>query len=184
MFKERQRIAHARKQARAADVLPQTAHGGLSRSWAQGLLSEATTRRDLPALAPTDARSMHETALENTFICQPQQRNMHGRIFGGFLCRRAYELAWATAFQFVGTRPVFVEVDEITFQKPVDVGDLLRLRSRVLWSGPKDDPAVACVHVQVVASVSQPEAVKSDITNTFVFVFEVETARLSRGRCD
>lgn len=75
---------------------------------------------------------------------------------------------------------MFVEVDEITFKRPVDVGDLLRLRSRVLWSASKD-PAVATVHVQVIASVSQPEAVKSNITNTFVFVFEVETARLAQG---
>jgi acyl-coenzyme A thioesterase 9 len=30
---------------------------------------------------------MDDTSLENTFTCQPQQRNMHGRIFGGFLMR-------------------------------------------------------------------------------------------------
>lgn len=72
------------------------------------------------------------------------------------------------------------QVDEITFKRPVDVGDLLRLRSRVLWSAAKD-PSLATVHVQVIASVSQPEAVKSDITNTFAFVFEVETARLAQG---
>lgn len=96
--------------------------------------------------------------------------------------RRAYELAWATGFQFLGTRPIFVEVDEITFKRPVDVGDLLRLRSRVLWAAPKTtDPSQAIVHVQVVASVSQPEAVKSDITNTFVFVFVVDVDRVTRG---
>lgn len=103
-----------------------------------------------------------------------KQTNNHSFI------RRAYELAWATAYQFVGTRPVFVEVDEITFKRPVDVGDLLRLRSRVLWSAAKD-AELASVHVQVIASVSQPEVVKSNITNTFVFVFEVERARLAQG---
>jgi len=30
---------------------------------------------------------MEETLMENTFTCQPQQRNMHGRVFGGFLMR-------------------------------------------------------------------------------------------------
>ena len=30
---------------------------------------------------------MDETSLENTFTCQPQQRNVHGRVFGGFLMR-------------------------------------------------------------------------------------------------
>jgi hypothetical protein len=35
---------------------------------------------------------MDDTSLENTFTCQPQQRNMHGRIFGGFLMRCACSL--------------------------------------------------------------------------------------------
>ena len=48
---------------------------------------------------------MDETSLENTFTCQPQQRNIHGRIFGGFLMRRAFELAHSTAYLFAGSRP-------------------------------------------------------------------------------
>lgn len=47
-------------------------------------------------------------------------------------CRRAFELAFATAYLFAGCRPTFVHVGEITFQKPVEVGDLLRLHSTVL----------------------------------------------------
>ena len=42
---------------------------------------------------------------------------------------------------YAGTRPMFVEVDEVTFKSPVDVGDLLRLSSVVLMSHP--DPADA-----------------------------------------
>ena len=30
---------------------------------------------------------MDDTSLSNTFTCQPEERNMHGRIFGGFLMR-------------------------------------------------------------------------------------------------
>lgn len=51
------------------------------------LLAEARTAADLPALAAGDAVLMPLTTLHNTFICQPQQRNMHGRMFGGFLMR-------------------------------------------------------------------------------------------------
>jgi hypothetical protein len=53
------------------------------------LLQQARAAADLPALAPPDALLMSATSLENTFTCQPQQRNMHGRIFGGFLMRCA-----------------------------------------------------------------------------------------------
>jgi acyl-coenzyme A thioesterase 9 len=42
---------------------------------------------DMPALADPLAIAAEETSLSNAFVCQPQQRNMHGRIFGGFLMR-------------------------------------------------------------------------------------------------
>jgi acyl-coenzyme A thioesterase 9 len=46
---------------------------------------------DLPALAQGNAVLMQATKLANTFTCQPQQRNMHGRVFGGFLMRWAFQ---------------------------------------------------------------------------------------------
>jgi hypothetical protein len=58
-----------------------------TRARAQHLLAEARSAVDLPALAAGDAVLMPSTSLSNTFICQPQQQNMHGRVFGGFLMR-------------------------------------------------------------------------------------------------
>jgi acyl-coenzyme A thioesterase 9 len=52
-------------------------------------------------------------------VCEPQQRNTAGRIFGGFLMRRAVELAASTAFCFAGARPVCLGSEEIAFKKPV-----------------------------------------------------------------
>lgn len=49
-------------------------------------------------------------------------------------CRRAFELAFATSYMFAGSRPTFIRVGEITFKKPVEVGDLLRLHSTVLFT--------------------------------------------------
>jgi hypothetical protein len=46
--------------------------------------------------------------------------------------RRAYELAFAAAFTLAGARPTFLMCDEITFARPVDVGDLLRFRAGVV----------------------------------------------------
>ncbi len=45
---------------------------------------------------------------------------------------QAYELAFATAYTFSGRRPLFLKCDEITFKKPVDVGNILRFHSKVL----------------------------------------------------
>ncbi len=99
---------------------------------AKALLQEARPLLDLPALAAGDSVLLSHTQLSNVFICQPQHRNTHHRVFGGFLMRRAFELAFATAYQFAGAQPVFREVDEVTFQRPVDVGDLVRFESVVV----------------------------------------------------
>ena len=83
---------------------------------------------ELPALAPRDVVPSSATRTENIFVAQPQQRNLSGRIFGGFLLRRAFELAFATTYVFGGDRPVFKQVSDMDFLRPVDVGDLLRLK--------------------------------------------------------
>ena len=44
--------------------------------------------------------------------------------------RRSFELAFATAYLFGGDKPRFLEVDDISFDKPVDVGDLLVFKVR------------------------------------------------------
>eukprot|EP00971_Amphidinium_carterae_P258250 5126154-Amphidinium_carterae.1 len=50
-----------------------------------------------------------------------KERNTAGRVFGGFLMRRCYELAFASCFAFSGSHPVFVEVTDFLFTKPVTV---------------------------------------------------------------
>jgi len=64
---------------------------------AKALLDEANLLLSMPALAARDDILLSATALQNALITQPQQRNTAGRIFGGFLMRRAYELAFSTA---------------------------------------------------------------------------------------
>ena len=53
---------------------------------------------------------------------------------GSCSCRRAFELAFATSYLFAGSRPTFTQVGEITFKRAVEVGDLLRLHSTVLYT--------------------------------------------------
>ncbi|KAF8402408.1 hypothetical protein HHK36_013363 [Tetracentron sinense] len=83
------------------------------------LLAEGRIFCDMPALADRDSILMRDTCLQNSLICQPQQRNIHGRIFGGFLMHRAFELAFSTAYAFAGTVPCFLEVDHVDFLRPV-----------------------------------------------------------------
>lgn len=83
------------------------------------MLSEGRIFCDMPALADRDSILIKDTCLQNSLMCQPQQRNIHGRIFGGFLMRRALELAFATAYAFAGSQPCFQDVDHVDFLKPV-----------------------------------------------------------------
>ncbi|KAL5201207.1 hypothetical protein ABZP36_035561 [Zizania latifolia] len=144
------------------------------------LLAEGRVFSDLPALADRDSILMKDTRLENSLICQPQQRNLHGRIFGGFLMHRAFELAFSTAYAFVGQRPCFLEVDHVDFLKPVDVGDFLRFKSCVLYTQ-LDNPEQPLVNVEVVAHVTRPELRRSEVSNTFHFTFTVSSDALNKG---
>ncbi|KAI3685283.1 hypothetical protein L6452_34524 [Arctium lappa] len=134
------------------------------------LLAEGRVFLDMPALADRDSILIKDTCLQNALICQPQQRNTHGRIFGGFLMRRAFELAFATAYAFAGSAPCFLEVDHVDFLKPVDVGNFLRFKSCVLYTE-LENPEEPLINVEVVAHVTRPELRSAEVSNKFYFTF-------------
>ncbi|XP_030553254.1 acyl-coenzyme A thioesterase 2, chloroplastic [Rhodamnia argentea] len=136
------------------------------------LLAEGRIFSDMPALADRNSILLRDTRLENSLICQPQQRNIHGRIFGGFLLHRAFELAFSTAYAFAGLVPCFLEVDHVDFLRPVDVGDFLRFKSCVLYTE-QEKPDGPLINVEVVAHVTRPELRSSEVSNTFYFTFTV-----------
>ncbi|XP_010242486.1 PREDICTED: acyl-coenzyme A thioesterase 9, mitochondrial-like isoform X2 [Nelumbo nucifera] len=146
----------------------------------EALLAEGRIFCDMPALANRDSILMRDTRLQNSLICQPQQRNMHGRIFGGFLMNRAFELAFSTAYAFAGMVPCFLEVDHVDFLKPVDVGDFLRLKSCVLYTE-LDNPELPLINIEVVAHVTRPELRSSEVSNTFHFTFTVRPEAMKNG---
>merc|ERR1719277_990349 len=132
----------------------------------------------MPALAPENDVLLAETRMQNVFLTMPQQRNTAGRIFGGFLMRRAYELARSTAHLFGGRRPIFHELDEVTFKAPVSVGDMVKFDACVLYTSEHIDPkGRATIHTEVKAYVLKPETRQTILSNTFNFTFGV-TANL------
>eukprot|EP00252_Welwitschia_mirabilis_P013988 TRINITY_DN30993_c0_g1_i1.p1 TRINITY_DN30993_c0_g1~~TRINITY_DN30993_c0_g1_i1.p1 ORF type:complete len:476 (-),score=79.22 TRINITY_DN30993_c0_g1_i1:234-1661(-) len=153
-------------------------HGDLGRL--NALLREGRVLCDMPALADRDSILIKDTRLENALICQPQQRNLHCRIFGGFLMHRAFELAFSTCYAFAGQTPYFLEVDHVDFLKPVDVGDFLRFKSCVLYTQ-LDDPERPLINIEVVAHVTRPELRSSEVSNTFYFTFTIHPDNLKGG---
>ncbi len=175
--------ARARKEARQSKIhlgRPMSERSLKIDVRAAHLLEEAGMLLRMPSLADPNTMLMDQTAQSNAMVAQPQARNLHDRIFGGFLMRRAFELAFATAYLFGGDKPRFLEVDDISFDKPVDVGDLLVFKSLVLYTDPdgrnlgtyvdKHD-GLPLVNVEVECWVTSPESKKAEVSNFFYFTF-------------
>ncbi|XP_062081453.1 acyl-coenzyme A thioesterase 2, chloroplastic [Humulus lupulus] len=170
LFDEAEARSSMRKRKRGDQERREFENGEANRL--QTLLAEGRIFCDMPALADRDSILLRDTRQENSLICQPQQRNIHGRIFGGFLLHRAFELAFSTAYAFAGLVPYFLEIDHVDFSRPVDVGDFLRLKSCVLYTE-LHNPDQPLINIEVVAHVTRPELRSSEVSNTFYFTFTV-----------
>ncbi|KAF9203114.1 hypothetical protein BGZ49_006768 [Haplosporangium sp. Z 27] len=141
---------------------------------------------------PEDVEWMSDTKMSASHIMQPQDRNVHDKvefenskieyalnvktlsllrqikIFGGYLMRLAYELAFSNASVFISTRPKFLALDEISFRKPVSIGTFLALDSQVVYSEGGDSQSF---QVMVKADVLDVKKKNRETTNTFWFTF-------------
>ncbi|KAK1078593.1 hypothetical protein LTR33_007106 [Friedmanniomyces endolithicus] len=90
-----------------------------------------------PVRKPSNVHFMETTRMSTASIMQPQYRNRHNfMIFGGFLLKTTFELAFCCAASFAHSRPTFVSLDPSTFQNPVPVGSVLYLTATVVYTDP------------------------------------------------
>ncbi|KAL1626068.1 hypothetical protein SLS54_002902 [Diplodia seriata] len=95
-----------------------------------------------PLRRPSNVYFMKDTKLQTANIMQPQYRNRHHfMIFGGFLLKQTFELAFCCAASFAHARPTFVSLDPSTFLNPVPVGSVLYLTATVVYTDPPIVPA-------------------------------------------
>jgi acyl-CoA hydrolase len=82
-----------------------------------------------------------------------------------------FRLQCWSEFSLIVGRPVLQEMGDVSFRRPVDVGDMVRLRSRVTHtqSGTTSSPPV--IVVEVTLNIIQPERLATHVSNTFTFVF-------------
>lgn len=57
-------------------------------------------------------------------------------IFGGYLLKQTFELAFCCAASFSNSRPTFLSLDPSTFDNPVPVGSVLYLKATVSYTDP------------------------------------------------
>lgn len=93
-----------------------------------------------PLRKPPQTHYMSSTTLSSSQIMQPQYRNRHNfMIFGGYLLKTTFELAFCCAAAFSHSRPTFLSLDPSTFENPVPVGSVLYLKATVAYTESVDD---------------------------------------------
>ncbi|KAK2783676.1 hypothetical protein FQN53_009128 [Emmonsiellopsis sp. PD_33] len=111
-----------------------------------------------PLSRPKNVVHMKDTILKSAQIMQPQYRNLHNfMIFGGFLLKQTFELAFCCAAAFSNSRPTFLSLDPSTFDNPVPVGSVLYLKATVSYTDPPlNTPATATTNADGAAADSSP----------------------------
>jgi len=110
--------------------------------------------------------AMGSTLISASQIMQMNHRNIHGNMFGGYLMRKAFELAYICAARFNSdSRPEFVGFDDVFFRKPVNVGDFWTYTALVVFAG------AGAIRVRVEAHIEDVVADSEEATNEFFFVF-------------
>lgn len=113
---------------------------------------------------------MRDTRMDSMVLCQPQERNFSGNIFGGWLMRKAFEIGRANAYTYSAgcaehCFPVLLAVDDILFLHPVTLGTLLQFHSQVTYSS----SSAFVVEVETRAHDLQLAHKPHKVTNRFHF---------------
>lgn len=95
----------------------------------------------------------------------PDLENVPQKIFGGYVIRRAFELALIQAEEIMPDRPIFVRVNRINFLQPIRIGDKLDFTSRVVYSGETS------MTLEIDIERTSMDKVTKALSNTCVFTF-------------
>ncbi|KAK6195836.1 hypothetical protein SNE40_001182 [Patella caerulea] len=117
-------------------------------------------------IKPENSVWMEDAGLKNVIVCHPQQRNLYNKIFGGYLMRKALELAVANAALYCKVYPKIKVVHDICFKKPVEIGSLLFLSSQIVYT------EGSLIQVKVLAEVVNQTVGNPETTNNFHFTFD------------
>lgn len=135
----------------------------------QARLAALHAARAAPGFTGPEAGRLVLESWERTY---PAQENPSHVIFGGYVVRRAYELASIAAEQVAPNRPLIAAVNRVNFLHPVLIGDKLRFTSAVTYV---EGPAI-CVQTTIERQ-SRDRSVRA-LSNSCLFTFVNVTADL------
>ena len=102
----------------------------------------------------TNFSLMKDTIKTKSLLMYNQDKNINGKIFGGYLMRESIEFAWLVAFMHVNNQhPEFEAIDDFHFLSSIDVGSIVDFEAQVTFA------EGTFIHVQVIA-IKYPRVVK------------------------
>ncbi|RPB28490.1 Thioesterase/thiol ester dehydrase-isomerase [Terfezia boudieri ATCC MYA-4762] len=125
---------------------------------------------------PSSLIYMSPTTIHSTSIMQPQYRNRHSfMVFGGYLMKNTFELAFCCASASTRSRPTFVSLDPSTFLAPVPVGAVLYLSAAVAYAEPAGrERGGTRIQIRVESRVRDVEGGAETETGVFNYTFWIE----------
>ncbi|KAK9387176.1 HotDog domain-containing protein [Lipomyces mesembrius] len=105
-------------------------------------------------------------------------------IFGGYLLRQTFELAYCCAAAFSHGQPHFTSLDQTIFRSPVPVGSVLYLTATVAYTqhqprSATGSPAGTFVQVRVDSTVRDIDHGTDEDSGSFTYTYFVENKKVS-----
>ncbi|XP_064212901.1 acyl-coenzyme A thioesterase 10, mitochondrial isoform X2 [Tribolium castaneum] len=116
---------------------------------------------------PANGVWMEDCTISNTIFSQPENRNLHNTVFGGFIMRQAAELSWVLGFKFSKYRPKVKSISDIKFNKPIAVNSLIHMYAHVVFT------QMQFIQIVVYVEVFDPQTGNTDTTNVVHLTYEV-----------
>jgi acyl-CoA hydrolase len=134
------------------------------------LLSALHGAQDLDGFSGRRAGKLVVESWERTF---PEQQNYFNAIFGGYIMRRAYELASLCAERIAPARPLVAAVNRVNFFEPVHIGDKLHFTASVVYT---EGPAIC---VQTAIERHSRDRTARALSNSCLFTFVNVTTEMA-----
>lgn len=167
-YKSKKAMKHSTITQKAPDAKESTL---LHKMWSDSLAYNDSYN---PVQKPENVTYMSNATVYSTQIMQPQFRNRHNfMIFGGYLLKQTFELAFTCAAAFSHTKPSFLNLDPSTFENPVPVGSVLYLSAGVTFTEPDVDRGTR-IQVIVTTKVRNVDHKERKSTGTFFYTFHVD----------
>ena len=116
---------------------------------------------------------MRDTLQEAYEVMHIQDKNIQGTVFGGYIMKNAFELAYLCVRLFSGDKnPTLKNIDLINFIKPVNIGQILKFSCEVTYCDPKK--GLVRVRVQAKGLKVKMDESASELTNELHMTFHAQ----------